>query len=48
MNDRMEDNIDAEVSLQRNCSKQLQTHNMPTDNVENNNSKSKGGYLPTR
>ena len=46
MEDQREDNIDPEVSNQRNQSEQLLTHYLPTDDVENINSTNKGRDLP--
>ena len=45
MEDQRKDHIDPEGSLQRNHPKQLQTHNMTTDEVENVNSTNKGWDL---
>ena len=38
MNDQREDHSDPKRHPQRNCSNQLETHNMPTDDMENINS----------
>ena len=38
LNDQKKDNIDTKGPKQRNRPKQLQTHNLPVDNVENINS----------
>ena len=35
MDDQREDHFNLKRPPQRNCPKQLQTHNMPTDDVEN-------------
>ena len=43
--DQRKDRIHPKRSRQRNCPKQLQTHNLPTDDVENINSTNKGRYL---
>ena len=45
MEDERKDHIDPEGPNQRNCPKQLQTLNLPTDDVENINSSNKGRYL---
>ena len=45
MDDHEKDHIDPKGSKQRNRPKQPQTHNVPTDGVENNNSKNKGRDL---
>ena len=38
MDDQRKDHIDPKGLKQRNCPKQLQNHNLPTDDVENINS----------
>ena len=38
------EHIDTKGPKQRNCAKQLQTHNLPTDDVENINSTNRGRY----
>ena len=43
MDDQRKDHTEPEKPLQRSCSKQLQTHDMPTYDVENTNSTNKGG-----
>ena len=45
MDDQRKEHIDPEGPKQRNRSKQLQTHNLPTDDVENIISTSKGRDL---
>ena len=45
MDDQRKDYINPKGPEQRNCSKQLQTHNPPTNDVENINSKNKGKDL---
>ena len=45
MDDQRKDNINPKGPKQRNCSKQLQTHNLPTNDVENTNSTNKGKDL---
>ena len=45
LDDQRNDHIDPEGPNQRNPSKQLQTHNLPTDDVENINSTNKGKDL---
>ena len=45
MDGQRKDNIDTKWHEQRNCSKQLQTHNLPTDDEENINRINKGRYL---
>ena len=45
MDDQRKDHIDPEGPNQGNHPKQLQTHKMPTDDVENINSTSKGRDL---
>ena len=45
INDQRKDHIDPEGPKQRNRPKQLQTHNLPTDDVENINSTNKGRNL---
>ena len=45
MDDQRKDNIDTKGSKQRDRPKQLQTHNLSTDNVENINSTNKGRDL---
>ena len=42
MDDQRKDHIDPKGSKQRNRLKQLQTHNLPTNDVENINSTNKG------
>ena len=42
MDDQRNDNIDTKGPKQRNCPKQLQTHNVPTNDMENINSTNKG------
>ena len=44
MEDQRKDHIDPEGPKQRNRSKQLRTHNLPTDNVENINITNKEIY----
>ena len=46
MDDQRKDHIDPEEPRQRNRSKQLPTHNLPIDHVENIKSTNKGSYLP--
>ena len=41
MDDQRKDHIDPEGHNQRNRPKQLQTHNLPTDDMENINSTNK-------
>ena len=41
MDDQRKDHIDPKGPKQRNFSEQLQTHNLPTDDVENINSTNK-------
>ena len=45
MEDQRKDHIDLEGPPQRNCSKHLQTHYLPTDDVENSKSINKGRDL---
>ena len=45
MDDQMKDHIDPKGPKQRNCFKRLQTHNLPTDDVENINSTNMGRDL---
>ena len=45
MDDQRKDHIDPKVPLQRNHSKQLQTNNVPTYDIENTNSANKGRDL---
>ena len=45
MDDQRKDYINPKGPKQRNCSKQLQTHNLPTNDVENTNSTNKGKDL---
>ena len=45
MDDQRKDHIDPKGIKQRNRSKQLQTHNLPTVDVENINSRNKGRDL---
>ena len=45
INDQRKDHIDPKGHKQRNCSKRLQTHNLPTDDVEKINSTKKGSGL---
>ena len=45
IDDQREDHIDVEGPTQGNRSKQLQTHNLPTDDVENIKSTNKGRDL---
>ena len=45
MNDQRKDHLDPKEPKQKNCPKQLQTHNLPTDDVENINSTNKGRDL---
>ncbi len=45
MDDQMKDHIDPKGPKQRNRPKQLQTHNLPTEDVENINSTNKGRDL---
>ena len=45
MNDQAKDQIDSKRPPQRNCPKQLQSHNVPTYNVENTNCTNKGRDL---
>ena len=42
MDDQSKEHIDPKGPKERNCPKQLQTHNWPTDSVENINSTNKG------
>ena len=37
MDNQVEDHLDSDQHSQRNCPKQLHTHNVPTDDVENAN-----------
>ena len=45
MDDQRKDHIDPKGAKQRNHHKQLQTHNLPTEDVENINSINKGRDL---
>ena len=45
MDDQRKDHIDTKGPKQRNCHKQLQTHNLPTNDVENINNTNKGRDL---
>ena len=45
MDDQRKDYVDPEETPQEDCPKQLQTHNLPTNYVENFNSKNKGRDL---
>ena len=45
MNDQRKDYLDPKRLLKRNCPQQLQTPNVPTDNMENTDSPNKGGNL---
>ena len=45
MDDQRKDHIDQKGTKQRNRSKQLKTHNLPTDDEENINSTNKGRDL---
>ena len=45
MDDQRKDQIDPKGPEQRNRPKQLQTHHLPTDDVENINSTNKGRNL---
>ena len=45
MDVQKKDHIDLKVPKQRNRPRQLQTHNLPTDDVENINSTNKGRDL---
>ena len=45
MDDPWKDHIDPKGPKQKNRSKRLQTHNLPTENVENINSTNKEGDL---
>ena len=45
MNGQKKDHIDPKGHKQRNIPKQLQTHNLPTKDVENINSTNKGRDL---
>ena len=45
MDDQRKDHIDTKGPKQKNCPKQLQTHNLPTNEVENINSTNKEGDL---
>ena len=45
MDDQRKDNIDPKVPMKRNRPRQLQTHNLPTNSVENINKANKGRYL---
>ena len=42
MNVQRKKHIDPKEPIQRSCSKQLHTYNLPTDDVENINSTNKG------
>ena len=46
IDDQKKHHVDPKGRKQRNRSKQLQTHNLPTDDVENINSTNKERYLP--
>ena len=46
MDDQKKDYINPKGPKQRDCSKQLQTHNLPTNDVENTNSTNKGKDQP--
>ena len=48
MDDQRKDYINSKGPKQRNCPKQLQTHNLPTNDVENTNSTNKGKDLRSR
>ena len=48
MDDQRKDRIDPEGPPQRNRSKQLQTHNLPSDNVKNINSTNKDLLLTNK
>ena len=45
MDDQRKEYNNPKGPKQRNCSKQLQTNNLPTNDVENTNSTNKGKYL---
>ena len=45
MDDERKDYPDPKRTPKRNRPKQLQTHNVPTDDIENTNSKNQGGDL---
>ena len=45
LDDQRKDYINPKGPKQRNCSKQLQTDNLPTNDVENTNNTNKGNYL---
>ena len=45
INDQRKDSIDSKRSSQRNRPKQLQTHKLSTDDVENTNGTNKGRDL---
>ena len=45
MDDQRKCHIDPKGPKQRHCSKQLQTYNLPTDDIENINCRNKGGVL---
>ena len=45
MGDQRKDHLDPKGPKQRNCPKQLQTHNLPTDDVENIHHTNKGRDL---
>ena len=45
IDDQRKEHIDPKGSNQRNCPKQLQTHNLRTDDVENINRTNKGRDL---
>ena len=47
MDDQRKDHSDLKIK-QRNNPKQQQTHNLPTDDVENIISTNKGSYFTTR
>ena len=46
MDDQRKDHVDQKWPTQRNRSKQLPTHNLPIDDMENINSTSKGRDSP--
>ena len=46
MDDKKEDYPDPERTPQKNCPKQQQNHNVPTDDMENTNSENRGRCLP--
>ena len=45
MDDQKKDHINPERAPQKNCTKQLHNHNLPTDDVANINSTNKGRDL---